>query len=53
MNNLPNDDIINEILLYLEIKCHSCYNRIDVNNLKDLIKLNKFYYCNKTCFNFI
>ncbi len=52
MNNLPNE-IIDEILLYLDITCHSCHNKIKLNNLVSLIKLNKFYYCDKICYNFI
>ena len=52
MKELPYE-IINEILLYLEITCHSCYNIIKLNDLNNVIKLNRFYFCNKKCFDFI
>lgn len=51
MNELPYE-LIEEILSYLEITCHSCYNIIKVKNLNNVIKLNKFYYCDKICFDF-
>ena len=52
MKNLPYE-IINEILTYLEITCHTCYNTINLNNFNNVVKLNKFYYCNDFCYNFI
>ena len=52
MKNLPYE-IISEILSYLEITCHTCYNKINLNNINKVLKLDKFYYCNDHCFNFI
>jgi hypothetical protein len=52
MKNLPYE-IINEILLYLEITCHTCYNTLNLNNINTALKLDKFYYCNHYCYNFI
>ena len=52
MNELPYE-LIDEILSYLGITCHSCYNIIKVKDLNNVIKLNRFYYCDKRCFDFV
>ena len=52
MKNLPYE-IVDEILSYLKITCHTCYNTINLNNINGVLKLDKFYYCNDYCYNFI
>lgn len=45
------DNIINNILSYTNIKCHSCFNEINtILKLKFFIKCDKFYYCSNKCF---
>lgn len=45
------DNIISTIMLYTNIKCHSCCDDINsIINLKRCIKINKFYYCKYSCF---
>lgn len=47
------DNVISVIISFTHIKCHSCHNEINsILKLKKAIKIYKFYYCNKECFNF-
>ena len=47
------DNIIDIIMTFSNIKCHSCYNEINsIIKLKKAIKINKFYYCDEKCFKF-
>ncbi len=45
-----NDDIIKLILKYTNIKCHVCQKYYTIDFYK---KLDKNYYCSKSCFNHI
>ena len=45
------DNVIQKIMIFSNIKCHSCYNEIDkIIKLKKFIKSGKFYYCNENCY---
>ena len=47
------DNIINIIMTFANIKCHSCYNEINsIIKLKKVMKMYKFYYCDERCFKF-
>lgn len=49
MSELP-DEIILLIFKKTNIKCHSCNCKYHINFYK---KQNKYYYCSKSCYNFI
>ena len=48
--NYINDDIIQYILHFTCIYCHTCKKKYDVNFY---IKLGNFYYCCRDCFNYL
>ena len=54
INKLP-DDILNLLLKFKNLKCHTCL--VKINNLKilnkSIIVKEKFIFCCKECYNYI
>ena len=52
-----NDNLKNKISYYSRIKCHTCLQNINSNNINNFFKMPKSdkgkYYCSKICYNFI
>ena len=45
-------DIINYIISYLKIECHSCKLLLNYESqIYVMIKQDKYYYCDINCFN--
>lgn len=50
--DILNQDVLNIILLYSHIECHTC--KTQFNFKKNFYKKQaKFYYCSKICYEFI
>ena len=47
------DNIINTIMSFSNIKCHSCHDEMNtLIKLKKALKIYNFYYCDEKCFKF-
>ena len=47
-------EVVNIILSYIDIHCHSCFNSLNnVNCFKNCKKMDRNYFCDQTCFEFV
>lgn len=52
IDKIFNDDVLNIIYDIINIKCHTCHRPFSFEN-SFYIKVNKLYFCNKECYEFI
>ncbi len=50
MQSILCSDVIEHIFSFTNIQCHSCIMNISEKTIKNMLKVNKYYYCNEICY---